>query len=200
MKPSRSNVPGRSAGRPDRRSPSKTVDGTAPAASWSGGSSGRTCRIASAAPPSRVGHRVRRETQSRSRPRSGSGRHGLADAVSRPARTTGPAHSAGTRSTARAKSPRLGAIRRPGSSRSRPPSRPPSAICRSVAAAHRHAPVVGETSADGRGPECRRTFGCPLPRTQPPRSPSSGFGSDSSAWCADRPGRKPYEQSRKSCS
>ena len=39
-----------------------------------------------------------------------------------------------------------------------------------------------------------------ISRTHPPRTSISRCRSDSSAWCPERPGRNPYEQSRKSCS
>src|SRR5262249_2086330 len=62
-------------------------------------------------------------------------------------------------------------LRPRGSSRSRPPSRPPSATCRSVAAAHRHAPEAGETSAGGHDPGCRTTQQHDAPFQNPPEAP-----------------------------
>ena len=74
--------------------------------------------------------------------------------------------------------------------------------------------VVGEQPVLAPGERFRYTSGCPLKTatgfmhgsyqmvTQggEPRQFISWSRKDVSAWCADRPGRKPYEQSRKSCS
>ena len=45
-----------------------------------------------------------------------------------------------------------------------------------------------------------KNFRMSTSKTQPPRQSISWFRKESNAWCADRPGRKPYEQSKKSCS